>query len=149
MDNFGYDAGVARRHAPLVQRGLAIITALGDENALSLGDELCPAAEQRSGVVMNLIRGERPGIRREKGAGTASRVALTYADPASESALSAFLACAAAPGAPIAADPESLSVLALAERLAASDIPVLIGGPTGTGGPAARGAQNTHAARST
>jgi two-component system response regulator FlrC len=36
-------------------------------------------------------------------------------------------------GAPIAADPESLSVLALAERLAMSDIPVLINGPTGTG----------------
>jgi two-component system response regulator FlrC len=34
---------------------------------------------------------------------------------------------------PIAADTESLSVLALADRLAASDIPVLINGPTGTG----------------
>jgi two-component system response regulator FlrC len=33
----------------------------------------------------------------------------------------------------VAADPDSLSVLALAERLALSDIPVLIGGPTGTG----------------
>ena len=34
---------------------------------------------------------------------------------------------------PIASDTESLSVLALADRLAASDIPVLINGPTGTG----------------
>ena len=34
---------------------------------------------------------------------------------------------------PIAADPETLSILALADRLAASEIPVLIGGPTGTG----------------
>jgi two-component system response regulator FlrC len=34
---------------------------------------------------------------------------------------------------PIAADPESLSVFALAGRLADSDIPVLINGPTGTG----------------
>lgn len=44
-----------------------------------------------------------------------------------------MVACATPPGAPIAADPESLSVLALAERLATSEIPVLINGPTGTG----------------
>ena len=34
---------------------------------------------------------------------------------------------------PVAADPESLALLALAERVAASDITVLINGPTGTG----------------
>ncbi len=48
-----------------------------------------------------------------------------------------MIACIAAAnpsaGSPIAADAESLSVLALAERLAASEIPVLINGPTGTG----------------
>ncbi|MBB4860643.1 two-component system response regulator FlrC [Novosphingobium chloroacetimidivorans] len=43
------------------------------------------------------------------------------------------LAAMAGPGEPIAADPESLSVFALADRLAVSDIPVLINGPTGTG----------------
>jgi len=37
------------------------------------------------------------------------------------------------PGEPVAADPESLALLALAERVAASDITVLINGPTGTG----------------
>jgi two-component system response regulator FlrC len=37
------------------------------------------------------------------------------------------------PVAPIAADPESLALHALAERVAASDITVLINGPTGTG----------------
>ncbi|TKD51999.1 sigma-54 interaction domain-containing protein [Sphingomonas baiyangensis] len=35
--------------------------------------------------------------------------------------------------APVAADPESLALLALAERVAQSEITVLIGGPTGTG----------------
>ncbi|MCW3834829.1 sigma-54 interaction domain-containing protein [Sphingomonas canadensis] len=35
--------------------------------------------------------------------------------------------------APVAADPESLALLALSERVAASDITVLINGPTGTG----------------
>ena len=37
------------------------------------------------------------------------------------------------PNAPVAADPESLALYTLAERIAASDITVLIGGPTGTG----------------
>ncbi|NIJ65813.1 two-component system response regulator FlrC [Sphingomonas leidyi] len=37
------------------------------------------------------------------------------------------------PHEPVAADPESLALLALAERVAASDITVLINGPTGTG----------------
>ena len=37
------------------------------------------------------------------------------------------------PNAPVAADPESLALYALAERIAVSDITVLINGPTGTG----------------
>ncbi len=42
-------------------------------------------------------------------------------------------ALARGPAAPVAADPESLALLALSERVAASDITVLINGPTGTG----------------
>jgi two-component system response regulator FlrC len=37
------------------------------------------------------------------------------------------------PHAPVAADPESLALYALSERIAAADITVLINGPTGTG----------------
>ena len=58
---------------------------------------------------------------------------MTYADPTSEATFGALVALISAKGGPIAADPESLSVLALADRLAATDIPVLINGPTGTG----------------
>jgi two-component system response regulator FlrC len=70
-----------------------------------------------------------PGLTR----GPGERVHLRYADGASQATLAALIACAMPAGEPIAADPESLSVLALAERIAASDIPVLINGPTGTG----------------
>ena len=41
--------------------------------------------------------------------------------------------CCAVAHAPVAADPESLALFALAERVAGADITVLINGPTGTG----------------
>ena len=44
-----------------------------------------------------------------------------------------FAAAMLRPGAPVAADPESLALYALADRIAQSDITVLVGGPTGTG----------------
>ena len=52
-----------------------------------------------------------------------------------DNAIGAGFASAMARGAhaPVAADPESLALLALSERVAASDITVLINGPTGTG----------------
>ncbi len=58
---------------------------------------------------------------------------LSY--PAEESAVGTGFATAMlrGPHEPVAADPESLALLALAERVAASDITVLINGPTGTG----------------
>ena len=78
---------------------------------------------------MVLARGETCAITRANG----GRHDLTYTDSADPTVLAALIACAAPPGSPVAADPESLSILALAERLAASEIPVLINGPTGTG----------------
>lgn len=65
--------------------------------------------------------------------GPTDRFTLCYDDGAGLAALAALIACATPAGAPVAADPETLSVMALAERIAASDIPVLINGPTGTG----------------
>jgi two-component system response regulator FlrC len=77
--------------------------------------------------VVALARADVPSIER-KGTGAM----LTYADPVSEATFGALVALASAGGA-VAADPQSLSVLALADRLAQTDIPVLINGPTGTG----------------
>ncbi|WP_241657510.1 sigma-54 interaction domain-containing protein [Aurantiacibacter suaedae] len=61
--------------------------------------------------------------------------AFVYSDPACELALAGLIARIAAHGmrAPIAADPHSLSIYALADRLAQTDVPALLTGPTGAG----------------
>ncbi len=61
------------------------------------------------------------------------RIALEYnpADPAA--ARPTLIAASAQGGWPIAGDAQSLALLTLAERISASEIPVLLEGPTGTG----------------
>ncbi len=129
MNGLEFGETVARAHAPLVQRAAAIAGANGQAIPVLLRD-----AGDRSPLpprvhAVTLEKAACPALRRDGNA----RIALAYRDPASDGALAALLAAIAQPGAPIAADPESLSILALAERLAASEIPVLINGPTGTG----------------
>ncbi|WP_260925046.1 sigma-54 interaction domain-containing protein [Novosphingobium sp. 9] len=120
---------ISREHGPLARRAAGIAASLYDIAAIDLRDaEQHRPARPRSRVV-GLARGSKPALTREGG----NRILLTYADPASEGALALVLAALAGPQEPIAADPQSLAVFALAERLAASDIPVLINGPTGTG----------------
>ena len=119
----------AKAHAPLVQRAAAIVGAIGPAAEVLLRGTREAAAPGRVAAV-TLERSGRNALSRD---GTPGRFTLTYRDAAGDTALAALLAAVAAPGAPIAADPESLSILALAERLAASEIPVLINGPTGTG----------------
>ena len=136
MDPIEFATSLARRHTPLVQRAAAIVATLGESYRLRLTDGQEAPLPLSDTTTISLAQGAQAGLIRlpaKKGL----TYALTYTDPASEGATAALVACAAAradgAGAPIAADPESISVLALAERLAASDIPVLIGGPTGTG----------------
>lgn len=61
--------------------------------------------------------------------------AYIYDHPHSELALAGLLARIhqVSGGSPIAADPHSLSVYALADRLAQTEVPVLLTGSTGTG----------------
>jgi len=127
----------AQRHAPLVQRAGAVIATMGSACKLRLIEG---GADGRASVhgddrtTILLLHGQVNRLDRlpiPRG-GRKPHFALHYKDPAGEDALGALISCATM-GGPVAADPDSLSVLALAERLAMSDIPVLIGGPTGTG----------------
>ncbi|WP_313433939.1 sigma 54-interacting transcriptional regulator [Novosphingobium sp.] len=123
-----------RRHGPLVQRAAAIAGSLFDGSAIDLrdtgdekaGDERAASGRKRT---VRLARGHHAALTRESTGVTT----VTYADPTAEASLAMLLAAMAGPDEPIAADPESLSVFALADRLANTDIPVLINGPTGTG----------------
>lgn len=74
-----------------------------------------------SGTQSNLISDGRNGT------------ALRYCRDDIAVAAPALLAAATQPGQPVAAAPQSLSLLALGKRVAESSIPVLVQGPTGTG----------------
>ena len=129
MNGLASSEAAQRQHAPLVQRAAAIVGASAAGLAPVLrcpGDPLTPGP----GACITLVRAATNALER----GTArGHLTLKYRDAAGDAPLAALLAALATPGMPIAADPETLSILALAERLAASEIPVLIGGPTGTG----------------
>ncbi len=117
-----------RQHSVLAERVASVLGLAGpDFGRLRTQNDPLPGGPA---PCITLERAARPGLRREDGR---ARYHLTYRDPSGEAALAATLAAMTQPSQPIAVDPESLSVLALAERLAASDIPVLIAGPTGTG----------------
>ena len=118
-----------KSHAPLVQRLAAVMDAIGGaaKPVLRCAGDPMPVGP---GPVLTLERGGACALRRD---GPRGRYTLSYRDPGDEAVLAAAIAALAAPGIPIAADVETLSILALAERLAVSEIPVLIGGPTGTG----------------
>jgi two-component system response regulator FlrC len=122
-------ANVAQSHAPLAQRAAGVLAAIGGDETIALRDAHDRSPLPPRCIAIHLHRATSPGVVRDGN----RRFTLRYIDGGSEATLAALLACAAGPGAPIAADPESLSILALAERLAASEIPVLINGPTGTG----------------
>jgi len=132
MDGLQFTPDTARHHAPMVQRASAIIAALAGAGPVWLTSTGETSPEGNAPAIA-LTRGAWGKLERTG----ANRFAITYSDPTGDVALGAVLACAAAGmgprGGPIAADPESLSILALAERLAISEIPVLIAGPTGTG----------------
>jgi two-component system, response regulator FlrC len=121
--------GAYECHAALFQRLAAIVDTLFADRAIHFRNPGDRAPVPPRARVIELDRGAMPGIRHIGPA----QVRVGYADPLGESTLGMVLAAMASKGDALAADPESLSVFALADRIAKSEVPVLIGGPTGTG----------------
>ncbi|GGD64337.1 sigma-54 interaction domain-containing protein [Croceicoccus mobilis] len=123
-------ANTARsRHGALCQRVSAICeTVLAGSNVF-MRDAADTAPPPPAARVIDLDRSGPPGVTRLG----PRHMRVSYRDPLSDTALGKVIAAMSGNDNPIAADPESLSIFALAQRLAASEIPVLINGPTGTG----------------
>ena len=115
------------QHCNLANRLTAILSAgvAGDRLSFLDTDE-APLAGSRN-VILGMANISSIAVEGQ------DEIRLTYKDAMSEATLGAAVACATRKGMPIAVDPESLSILALADRLAGSEIPILITGPTGTG----------------
>ena len=129
MRDIGSNNNMARQHAPLVERVIAITSSLYAQEMIDLRDAGDPRPCAPRSRTVRLTRSDVPAITRQ----SSGAALVAYKHPASEAALAQVLAAMARRDDPIAADPLSLSVFALADRLAQSDIPVLVNGPTGTG----------------
>ncbi|MEM9500574.1 MAG: sigma 54-interacting transcriptional regulator [Pseudomonadota bacterium] len=121
------------RHRQLLDPTLPLLATSWQQGRLLLGEEgrfACPPGG-RNAASLELDLREGYPTRLELLSET--RIAITYSAATLDAARSAMLASAAHGGWPIAGDEKSLALLTLAERIAKSDIPVLLEGPTGTG----------------
>ncbi|MFN4038154.1 MAG: sigma-54 interaction domain-containing protein [Erythrobacter sp.] len=121
------------QHAALLECTVPLLAQAWQRDRLVLGSEgrfVLPAGGRPAGAVeLDLAQSSRPSLTSL----ARGRITLAYGEDTLPQARAAFLACAAQGGWPIACDPASLALLTLAERMAASEIPVLLEGPTGTG----------------
>ncbi len=125
----GSAATPALPHAALLARARSVLGSFTPAGTFSLRGADEPPVPGLTDRTVLLSRAAANAITRGHG----GRHELAYADSGDPAVLAALIACAAPAGSPVAADPETLSILALAERLAQAEIPVLINGPTGTG----------------
>ena len=122
--------GLEKNHAGLVQHASAIMASWPGTGDILLGEEgNLPNARRRNDRLVILSKGDAPALSRI-GSNTAC---VTYKDSESAASRAAILAGAVNPGDPVCADTGSIAMLTLAERVAQSEIPVLVEGPTGTG----------------
>ena len=124
-------------HDILIGMTVPLMGGSWQRDRIVLGDSLPPAmaaSVARSGKLGIALRhADTPSLAFAGTGAGAGRIELAY-DPAMlAEARAALIAASAQGGWPVAGDPQSLALLTLAERIAASDIPVLLEGPTGTG----------------
>ncbi len=120
-------ARFTRQHGAVASRLTGIATSLFFERPVLLADAADPKSSHEGRTIV-IERSDTASIALMGKGGH-----LTYSDPGHETTIAALVAMLCANGGPVAADPVSLAVIALADRLAQTDIPVLIHGPTGTG----------------
>lgn len=124
---------IRERHAALLDNSLPLLSASWQRRQLVLGENgrfVCPTGGRRDDMVeLDLAIAGQPSLLRQ----SANRIALAYNTDNLDAARAAMLASAAQDGWPVAGDEISQALLTLAERIAASEIPVLLEGPTGTG----------------
>ncbi|MFN4112596.1 MAG: sigma-54 interaction domain-containing protein [Sphingomonadaceae bacterium] len=119
---------VRQRYPALLASLHPLLPVLADRAPVLCGaDEPLPPRKDGTQVVM-LAELARGALVRKGGT-----LVLGCDKADAEGTRAALLALLAPAGMPIADDPASLALLTLAERVAASDIPVLVEGPTGTG----------------
>ncbi len=120
-------------HAALIDPTVPLLAQSWQQERIVLGasGKFAPQVGRRraDAVTIDLVQSDTPSLTQMDGL----PIRLAYEPRGLTSAQSALIACAAHGGWPIAADNESLALLTLAERIAASEIPVLLEGPTGTG----------------
>ena len=125
-----FSKGLEKNHAELATFAAATLCDLPGSGEL----QLCEAgadvpARRRDDRVLALSHAARPALTRMG----ANMLRLDYDRADSAMTRAALVAAATADGDPIVADAGSQALMTLARRVAASTIPVLIEGPTGTG----------------
>ncbi|HAG37452.1 MAG TPA: sigma-54-dependent Fis family transcriptional regulator [Erythrobacter sp.] len=127
MDGITKTQNFSKIHGTIDARMAGIASSLFMDRPVTLADQ-GDRSSDCGGRTIRLARGDASGFELSGAGGT-----ITYSDPIAESSIAALVAMTYAGEGPVAADPASLSIIALADRLARTNIPVLINGPTGTG----------------
>lgn len=129
MAQFAISETASQHHAALLDAVLPLVIEGQAGVRIELIDQTESGHSARGDAFqIGLAKGSQAAL-----AQTGTRIELTYSDHDPNAASAALTAAIAAWAGPVAGDTAAHALLAIATRLAASTIPVLIEGPTGTG----------------